>query len=247
VKHETHPLIWLSLPLLMIWLLIPAPVTGLGNHEKITCEDGEEFLVEEKNIINTLNQTVSEGDMIVVDARALHLIFYRKGKIFKTYPVAIGTPETPSPIGEWRIIHKGGNWGDGFGVRWMGINVPWGIYGIHGTDKPYSIGSRSSHGCIRMFNNHVLELYNITKVGTPVYIVGDLPKTALRRDIGLKSTGRDVLVLQYTMRKAGFYQGMADARFGPEMETAAWKLQYFYGLAPTGRVSMNEQYLLGIR
>ena len=47
------------------------------------------------------------------------------------------------------------NWGGGFGTRWLGLNVPWGIYGIHGTNQPWSIGTQASAGCIRMFNRHV--------------------------------------------------------------------------------------------
>ena len=37
--------------------------------------------------------------------------------------------------------------------RWLGLNVPWGNFGIHGTLDPYSVGWASSHGCIRMNNN----------------------------------------------------------------------------------------------
>ena len=103
-----------------------------------------------------------EGEMmIVVDTIQLKLTLYVDGEPYKTYPVAVGRPNqfTLSPVGEWRIVHKSRNWGGGFGTRWMGLNVPWGIYGIHGTNKPWSIGTRASAGCIRMFNRDVEELY----------------------------------------------------------------------------------------
>jgi lipoprotein-anchoring transpeptidase ErfK/SrfK len=42
---------------------------------------------------------------------------------------------------------------------------------IHGTPQPWSIGHRSSHGCIRMRRVDVEHLYDIVPVGTPVFIV----------------------------------------------------------------------------
>jgi lipoprotein-anchoring transpeptidase ErfK/SrfK len=43
--------------------------------------------------------------------------------------------------------------------------------GIHGTDEPGSIGSAASHGCIRMLVPDVIQLYSMTPVGTPAYVV----------------------------------------------------------------------------
>lgn len=43
-------------------------------------------------------------------------------------------------------------------------------YGIHGTDEPTSIGRSVSHGCVRMLNADVEQLYPMVPVGTPVYI-----------------------------------------------------------------------------
>ena len=52
-------------------------------------------------------------------------------------------------------------------ARWMGIAD--GV-GIHGTGEDYSIGSRASHGCIRMHVSDVIDLYPRVPVGTPVLI-----------------------------------------------------------------------------
>ena len=79
-------------------------------------------------------------------------------KIDKEYKIAGGKPSTPSPLGTWEITEKEKNWGKGFGTRWMALNVPWGKYGIHGTNKPLSIGGSASLGCIRMHNNDVEDL-----------------------------------------------------------------------------------------
>ena len=46
-----------------------------------------------------------------------------------------------------------------------------GEYAIHGTNTPRSIGGFVSHGCIRMYNKDVLDLYARVNVGTPVVVV----------------------------------------------------------------------------
>lgn len=51
----------------------------------------------------------------------------------------------------------------------MGLSKP--HYGIHGTNKPSSIGKAVSNGCIRMYNKDVIELFNIVPIGTVVKIV----------------------------------------------------------------------------
>jgi lipoprotein-anchoring transpeptidase ErfK/SrfK len=45
-----------------------------------------------------------------------------------------------------------------------------GEYAIHGTNRPSSIGGFVSHGCIRMYNNDIRELYSLVAVGTPVIV-----------------------------------------------------------------------------
>ena len=45
-----------------------------------------------------------------------------------------------------------------------------GEYAIHGTNRPASIGGFVSHGCIRMYNNDIQELYRLVSVGTPVLV-----------------------------------------------------------------------------
>ena len=59
---------------------------------------------------------------------------YSDAQLYKKYRIAVGEGKTPTPVGEWKVVWKDYNWGTGFGTRWMGLNVPWGIYGIHGTN-----------------------------------------------------------------------------------------------------------------
>jgi lipoprotein-anchoring transpeptidase ErfK/SrfK len=66
--------------------------------------------------------------------------------------VASEKADTTSPVGTWIVTSL--NKSDGcFGSRWIGLNVPWGNYAIHGTNSPISAGCKASHGCIRMLNS----------------------------------------------------------------------------------------------
>lgn len=91
----------------------------------------------------------------------------------------------------------------------MGINVPWGKFGIHGTLEPYSVGWASSHGCIRMNNKEVAELYNIVPIGTKMVIVngvyGDFGTGF--RDLKSGMYGADVMQIQNKLKELGFFAG----------------------------------------
>lgn len=106
---------------------------------------------------------------IEIDTKKRRLTLLDDGKPVKTYPVAVGKPATPTPAGHWFITHKT-LWGTQFGGHFMRLSVPWGIYGIHGTNKPWSVGRAVSHGCVRMYNTHAAQLYGAVTVGTPVFI-----------------------------------------------------------------------------
>jgi lipoprotein-anchoring transpeptidase ErfK/SrfK len=104
---------------------------------------------------------------IIVDKSEFKLYWVRDGVVVKTYPVAIGKPSTPTPARNWRIDEKYtySDWGV-YGPRRMRLYKQTGPnsfaytgYGIHGTNQEWVIGSMASHGCIRMFNADVLELY----------------------------------------------------------------------------------------
>lgn len=184
---------------------------------------------------------------IVIDLDRRTLTLYSDGKPYKTYPVAVGKWETPSPVGEWRVVHKATNWGGGFGPRWLGLDVPWGIYGIHGTNKPWSIGQAASGGCLRMPNEYVIELWDWVPEDTRVFIVGEVPRPEFILPQRFGSIGQDVVYTQLALRERGFDPGPADGRFGPQTERAVKDLQVFYGLPDTGVVTQDIYYLLGLR
>jgi lipoprotein-anchoring transpeptidase ErfK/SrfK len=106
---------------------------------------------------------------IEINTQQRKLKLLNNSTVIKEYPVAVGKPTTPTPLGQWTITMKG-LWGEQFGGHFMQLSVPWGTYGIHGTDKPWSIGQAVSNGCVRMYSENATELYNTITVGTPVNI-----------------------------------------------------------------------------
>lgn len=96
------------------------------------------------------------------------LKLFNDNVLVKTYPIAVGKVLTPTPTGQYIIVNKEMNPGGPFGARWMGLSKP--HYGIHGTNDPSSIGKDVSKGCIRMYNENVIELYNLVPIGTKVNI-----------------------------------------------------------------------------
>jgi lipoprotein-anchoring transpeptidase ErfK/SrfK len=108
---------------------------------------------------------------ILINTSKHTLILYRNGVVYKSYKIAVGKPSTPTPKGTFRIIEKAINPGGPFGARWLGLNAPYGDYGIHGTNNPASIGKSVSNGCVRMYNRDVIELSNLVPIGTAVRII----------------------------------------------------------------------------
>jgi lipoprotein-anchoring transpeptidase ErfK/SrfK len=106
------------------------------------------------------------------------------GKVKAVYPVAVGKPSTPSPVGDFTIVshvanptysHKGKVVGPGpgnpVGTRWMGLSEQG--YAIHGTNAPGSIGKPASHGCIRMGRRDLEQLFAMVEPGDAVEIRGE--------------------------------------------------------------------------
>ncbi len=109
---------------------------------------------------------------VTIDTTARQLSVSSAGQTIRVYPCAVGKPSTPSPVGDWEILTKVVNpsWAV-LGTRWMGLSVPTGNYGVHGTNNDASIGSAVSNGCIRLHNWNAEELFDWAVIGTPVKIV----------------------------------------------------------------------------
>ena len=78
------------------------------------------------------------------------------------------------------------------GTRALYITAP-GLIRIHGTTTPSSIGTYASHGCIRMHNAQVEELYEMVPVGAKVIIIGARPAWATEGDVPDSPDGSDTV------------------------------------------------------
>lgn len=184
---------------------------------------------------------------VVIDAVQRRLYVLADGETAASFPVAVGTRDTPTPIGHWSISRKA-VWGGAFGARWMQLSIPWGTYGIHGTNNPGSIGYRASHGCVRMFNRDVIKLYAMVSAGTPVTVRGHpfARFGEVRRVIVPSHLGSDVIQLQLRLRALGLYAGPVTGVYGGAAVTAVKRFQEMEGLKATGIVEGVTYDRLGL-
>jgi len=132
----------------------------------------------------------SATTVITIHQATFMLRLLKNSTVVRSYKVAVGQPGYPTPRGLFAIQSKqinpvwsvpnspwagelagttvsGGSAANPLKARWMGIA---GGVGIHGTGEGYSIGTRASHGCIRMHVSDVVELFGRVSIGTPVLI-----------------------------------------------------------------------------
>lgn len=157
--------------------------------------------------------------LVDLSEERLYLVDKDNNVIIKKHGIASGKLDTPSPIGTWKVMHMS-KWSGGFGTRWIGLNVPWGKFGIHGTNKPYTIGSEASHGCIRMVNKDIEELYKYVEQGMIVAIYagpfGPFEKGLITLKPG--DRGSAVYEVQRRMKDRGYYPGYVDGIYGEGMK-----------------------------
>jgi len=104
--------------------------------------------------------------------------------VLMVFPIAVGAEVSPSPTGQFQIVTRLANptyyhpgivippgLDNPIGTRWLGLNTKG--YGIHGTNVPRSIGEAASHGCIRMRNWDIEQLFRMVKLGDKVEIRGE--------------------------------------------------------------------------
>ena len=122
---------------------------------------------------------------IVLDLSQREIALLRDGKAVNRWPVVIGAPGTPTPVGRFQVktkvvnpIYQSTSTGQvkglgPLGFRWIGFHSK-GIddYGIHGTPWPWWVDQRAavSNGCVRMRNEHIEKLFAAVEIGTPLII-----------------------------------------------------------------------------
>lgn len=130
---------------------------------------------------------------VKVDTKTNMLGVFEGDKLAAAYPVTVGSAQTASPIGEWKVrgvaklprfrydkqMLKHGERSRNFQMLPPGPNSPVGLVwialnkkgiGLHGTDSPETIGRAASHGCIRLANWDIVRLAQMVKGGVPVSI-----------------------------------------------------------------------------
>lgn len=130
------------------------------------------------------------GKYILVNLGSHTLSLYDRDTLIARYPVATGSKEWPTAIGQWAVTradknptwyNRGSTWADNMpaslppgpnnplGTRAITING--GGVLIHGTSNTGSIGYSASHGCVRMYMKDVEALFGQVTIGMPVYII----------------------------------------------------------------------------
>jgi lipoprotein-anchoring transpeptidase ErfK/SrfK len=115
----------------------------------------------------------------VIDKSDFKLYWVKGDVLIKVYPIAIGRAGMETPLAIWKINAKYHTDPKGvYGPRKMrlfrryasggGYKYVYTAYGIHGTNQPWVIGTKASHGCIRLYNRDILELWPQVPIGTTV-------------------------------------------------------------------------------
>jgi lipoprotein-anchoring transpeptidase ErfK/SrfK len=119
----------------------------------------------------------------LVQKKPHRLIILFNGAYIKEYPVALGTPASPTPAVTFKVANnktvnpdwKGIKFGDPenvLGTRWIGFEDTQDYfgYGIHGTSLPDTVGKDASDGCIRLLNSDVEEVFTMLMHGNTVEV-----------------------------------------------------------------------------
>lgn len=148
----------------------------------------EEVLLPYRTI---LPAGIAPGITINLAELRLFLIWNEDGRQrVRIYPIGIGQHGWSSPEGKFEITVRieGPSWTPPASLRdethdsatrplspdnplgrfWLGLSAPG--YGIHGTNRPYGVGRRVSHGCIRLYPKDIEDLFQRARVGMPVTI-----------------------------------------------------------------------------
>lgn len=137
---------------------------------------------------NTRNGAI----LVDLTSRALHF-WSEDQSIYKLYPTSVPLSEDltrrgrtevvqkvvapswrPTPAmrernPEWPEVVEGGSPDNPLGTH--ALYLSWTYYRIHGTHDTRKIGRRSSNGCVGLYNEHIQELFALTKVGTQVLLI----------------------------------------------------------------------------
>lgn len=134
-----------------------------------------------------INNLITQPVRLKINLRKRQVTVYQGKNLIKSYPIAVGRRGWETPVGSFRVrdmlvnptwIHPktgkaipGGDAQNPLGNYWIGFwtnGKDW--VGFHGTPNPETVGTAASHGCIRMYNQDIEELFQLVSVGTPVTV-----------------------------------------------------------------------------
>ena len=163
----------------ILLLLIACALVASVIVAKVATRQIDEHLTREPPPVQPLSPETPQDPSIVISVTERKLTVMKGGNVAAVYPIAVGKPSTPTPLGQFHLTdlesHPGPA-GGAFGARWMefyrnkGADGVTRLWGIHGTNEPAEIGDAVSHGCIRMRNEDVKQLFDQSYAGEPVEI-----------------------------------------------------------------------------
>ena len=154
----------------------------------------------------------NRGHQLIVNTGEMRLYYYinHNSQVY-TFPIGMGVLDFRTPQGKFRVVGKKVNpawhipkslqakYGMSVmppgGENPMGdykLTLSWGDYGIHGTAMPLGVGRLVSHGCTRMYPEHIKQLFPMVPVGTSVEYVYEPAKIGFRRGRIYLSVHEDV-------------------------------------------------------
>ena len=193
-----------------------------------------------------LPDTPREG--VVLNIAEMRVYYYPAAgaggeRVVHTYPVSIGRMDWKTPMGLTKVVAKDvdpawrppasikaehakegdilpdvvpGGPDNPLGRFAMRLGVPG--YLIHGTNKPFGIGMRVTHGCVRMYPEDIEQLFGMVPIGTPVRLIDQPVKVGRLGDEWLveahEPLEEDNLPIKVTLEQA---QQAVSAKIGPDM------------------------------
>lgn len=181
----------------LVIFVVSLGVLGLYYHGKIPSAHNLAFVsrnvannsvISSKKDANDTHDSITQPIHLQINLSRHKVTLYRGKTQLKTYPIAVGRQGWETPTGNFQILEMlenptwihpltgkaipGGSHQNPLGHYWIGFwtnGHNW--IGFHGTPNPDSVGKALSHGCIRMYNKDIEELFHQVSVGTPVTVV----------------------------------------------------------------------------
>lgn len=173
-----------------------APALGVGYLELLAANQGIDPWVPKAGarIVVPGAHLVPSGprEGIVVNTGDLRLYYFAPGEPARSYPIGIAKEGYATPVGSTKVVRKKEKptWYPGPTARRddpalkaavppgpdnrlgaYALYLGWPAYLIHGTNEPRGVGRHSSRGCIRLYPEHIEELFGLAAIGTKVRVV----------------------------------------------------------------------------